>query len=476
MISSLRTHRVLGVAISERAIHLAEFSYSGGIQRLVRSHALNFPEGLSWNDPAAVGRALRDVIRGERWSVAHAIVGLPSRWVMVVPQSLPPLVPAAATDALNLMIERDYPGDSHEWCFDYAGTVTQESKSNVLLTATAKARLTAVQSALAEAGVRAERITSTTMALASQDRSVGATQATIELTTDGATLAISSTGRLTNVERLTGTFSTSAPDGIELFAAQAQRVLSGPMSSDQAPASRLVIWDSTDADPAELMALGQRLGFKTEVNPGLEAYFSGDQRDPKTAPAGEFAGAIALARSGLERRTDDSINFLHSKLAPVARNGATRLRVAGIVAAAALLSAAVYFGVDWYVELGEVAQMQADLTSMKDDVAAARAIVERTRAAEGWFDDRPPMLGCLRDLTQAFPSQGQVIATSLTLRDDRTGTLGGRAQSQEGAFDLLDRLTASGRFSQVKMVYVRQADRSGPGVAFALTFVHSGGE
>lgn len=476
MISRLRTRRMLGVAIDERAIHLAEFSSAGSVPRLVRFHAMSFADGLTWSDPAAIGRALRDAIRQERFSVSHVIVGLPSRWVMVVPQSLPPLAPAAATDALNLMIERDYPGDSQEWCFDYAGTVTQASKSQVLLTATAKARVTAVQMALTEAGVRAERITSTTMALASQDCRVNATQAAIELTTDGATLAICSTGRLTNVDRLTGTLSASDPDGIESFAAQVKRVLSGLIVGDQASLNRLVIWNSIDADSAALEKLGQHLGIKAEVNPGLEAYFNSDQSERQRAQSGEFAGAIALARSGLERCSDDTIDFLHSKLVPEERHSATRLRVAGTVAAAALLSAAVYFGVDWYVELGEVAQMQADLASMKDDVAAARAIVERTRAAEGWFDDRPRMLGCLRDLTQAFPSQGQVTATSLTLREDRTGTLGGRAQSQDGAFDLLDRLTASGRFTQVKMVYVRQADRSGPGVAFALTFVHTGGE
>jgi hypothetical protein len=314
------------------------------------------------------------------------------------------------------------------------------------------------------------------MALACVSAGADKREVMLEITSDGSTMASTRDGQITRVDRLASVQASSEKNRIDSLAAQVRRAIDGLASDETRRPDRLVIWDCDGHDEAALLELGRVLGVETVVNPGLAQQISHASPQGQALEPAMMAGAIALAKSSPATDRERSIDYLHSKLTPAKRSDVTRLRIIGTVAAAALLSAIVYFGVDWYVELGEVAQMRSDLAAMKDEVATAREIVERTRAAEGWFDDRPPMLGCLRDLTQAFPTSGQVSATSLTLRDDRTGTLGGRAQTQEGAFDLLDRLASSGRFSQVKMVYVRQADRSGPGVAFALTFVHKGGE
>ena len=110
---------------------------------------------------------------------------------------------------------------------------------------------------------------------------------------------------------------------------------------------------------------------------------------------------------------------------------------------------------------------------MKADVAAARTNVAHFRLVRGWYESRPPMLDCLRALTMAFPNSGQVWTSSLSLRDDMTGTLTGKATDEKTVLDLMDHLKSSGPFASVQLQQLRQDTR---GVSFSITFTFTGAE
>jgi len=81
-----------------------------------------------------------------------------------------------------------------------------------------------------------------------------------------------------------------------------------------------------------------------------------------------------------------------------------------------------------------------------------------------------------RYCARRYDEAAALCRSSLAVRDDLSGTLAGKATGERNVLELLDRLRASKRFIDVKLLYLRQADRSSRTVAFALTFTYTGKE
>ncbi len=159
-------------------------------------------------------------------------------------------------------------------------------------------------------------------------------------------------------------------------------------------------------------------------------------------------------------------------------------RELAIIVGLLILAGLIYLVADWYSEKMDVEALQTQLDAMKSDVTKAHANLDRIHYARLWFDDRPPVLDCARDLTLAFPSSGQVWSTSLTISNDDfsstlSGTLEGKSQSQEEVLRLLDHLRGSKRFQDVKLKSLQQLNNSqssggqsnsSPVMSFILTF------
>src|SRR3954447_17244158 len=101
-------NKVLGLAFGERGVTACELSRAGGGATAAIGAEFVYPAGVSADDPAALGRALRDFLREHHFSSRRAVVGLPLKWAVVKQKEIPPSSPAALADMLRLQAERDF--------------------------------------------------------------------------------------------------------------------------------------------------------------------------------------------------------------------------------------------------------------------------------------------------------------------------------------------------------------------------------
>jgi hypothetical protein len=170
------------------------------------------------------------------------------------------------------------------------------------------------------------------------------------------------------------------------------------------------------------------------------------------------------------------VNFLHSRLGLVQRKVLGRRAIWAACIGAALGLAGVAFLWTMWSETRDVSALRDKKNRMQADVDQAQRVVKRVSAAAGWYDRRPPLLECLRRLTLAFPEEGRIWTTNLTLKDNLQGVLSGEAVDSKSVLDLLDRLKASGVLPDIKVLYMREKGGSSRDVLFAINFSFSAGE
>ena len=489
MIGSSST--LLGMTVCESGIHIAQVRAERTGPRQTKLAFLRIPQspgGAGWDKPQELGRELRNYLRGLGFGASQAIVGMPGRWLLAQSKPIPPAGLNTAVGILRLGIEREYQADARDWVFDFQGEPSTSQKSSLLLCATPHARLSQVAQMLKEAGVTPKAVTSTLLSLARFTPAPNqADDAVLYLSHDGVELAVRNSAQVVLAERFSpiqpsptqetrgagggsggdsGGGSVGGADPVRLvtLAAQIKRALAGVPGA--AEPRVMTIWNDGVVDAKTLDAL-------TQLIPN--ARLGSASADLGVGDGPILPGPVALALSGLGRRKP-GVDFLKSKLVVDTGSRAMRTRYIALGAGALVVIGAAWFGADWYQQSREVEDLKAQLDSMKSDVAAAQANVDRLSLARGWYDSRPGFLDGVRALTLAFPNGGQVWATSVSLRDDLKGTVVGRAKNERGVIELLDRLRAGKRFTEVKLLYLRQADRTTKSVSFALTFTFTGQE
>ena len=167
------------------------------------------------------------------------------------------------------------------------------------------------------------------------------------------------------------------------------------------------------------------------------------------------------------------MDLLHSRLAPQ-RKLAIGRKVAWAAAVVATLAVAgTALALDWHNDSVEAAELDARLGLMKDDLTDANEVIAQVTFARPWYNQRRSYLGCMRELTLAFPEEGLIWTTSLAVQEDMQVVFSGKAVSESAVLDVLDRLKASKDLSDVKPLYLRKAGRDGRETAFAMSFTYT---
>jgi len=228
---------------------------------------------------------------------------------------------------------------------------------------------------------------------------------------------------------------------------------------------RLIVWDETGADDEALGGIGQAIGL-TAVR--------GDMRslavlDAASARGGSRATPVALAAPMLAGRRPE-IDFLHPRIAPPKVQH--RSRRTGFIAAGAAL--VVLVGALMYADL---AKIERQVTAADDEMRRlepafklARPFVNDMQFAEAFQGKRSIYLTCLADATAALPADGQTYLTSFHLHANMKGEFVGRSGNAQEIFGMLDKLSAGGRFMELR----RRIDArgTGPETSFYVTFTY----
>ncbi len=75
----LSARDMLGLAIGEKEIHIAEVAASGGTGRVVRCARFAIPAGMSWDKPQELGAKLGMFLSEQKLGTRRAVVGFPGR-------------------------------------------------------------------------------------------------------------------------------------------------------------------------------------------------------------------------------------------------------------------------------------------------------------------------------------------------------------------------------------------------------------
>jgi hypothetical protein len=466
--------KMLGLAVTERSITAVEVGVVHGRRHVLHAAEFPMPGGDAPQDPALLGKELRQFLRQNRFSASRAVVGIGTRWLVAKEQSLPPTAADLMAGVLSLAAEREFASDPKDLAVDYSGPVDSSEGQSVLLVAAPRRNVDHLLATARAAGLTVAAVTSSTMALASATGGpASARRLVLYLSPTATELSVSSGGGFRMVRRLAtslpaATAARSCPeedrlDGLADELRQVITLLPGAKTPPQGP--DLLIWNASGLPAAALGRLGERLPLAVRL---CEYPADLGISDGPAAPAGEFVAAAALALAGLDSRTL-AVDLVHSRLNPRKRFALRRKFAWAVGLAAAVLLAGIALLVDLQREEQEVQDLKDRLDSMKDSLAAAKDVVDKADFARGWYDRRPRHLDCLRELTLAFPAEGRIWTTSLAIGEDLRVLLSGKAADGRAVLEVLDRLTANRKFSDVKHLYTREVGGGSQEVSFAIS-------
>ena len=479
------SRKMLGLEVTERSITAVETSVAHGRQAVLHAAEFPMPEGDAAREPAALGRALRQFLKQNRFSCSRCVIGLGTRWLAAREKSLPPTSAELASGMLSLAAEREFASDPKDLVLDYTrpvdcrqGDSSTGQGQSVLLVAAPRRNVDHLLATAEEAGLVVTAITSSTMALAaatagaSQRVATATLRLVLYLSPGGADLCVQSGGgfcllRSLPVAAPAGADASAEDSWVSDLAGELHRVLAllpGASASAQAP--ELVIWNSSGLPAKAVGALGERLSLAAR----LCAYPSdlGLADSPPAAPVVAPAAATALAMAGLQDGLT-AVDFLHSRLSPRKRSALGRKAVWAAGLAALVVTGCLALLLQWQRQSQEVEDLSGKLAEMKPAIAAAKDVVDKTAFARGWYDRRPRFLDCLRELTLAFPAEGRIWATSLGIGEDMKALLQGKASDEGAVLEVLDHLTKSPKFSDVKPLYIREVGGGSSEVSFAIS-------
>jgi hypothetical protein len=475
-----RATSYLGLAISERAVTCAEVAVRGAGGTARQTATFTMPAELSLDaQPESVGTVLGVFLREHNFTAKRCVVGVPARWLIAVEKEVPPSDPTAARAMLRLQAERLAVAESGEVVFDFAGKPDSSVASKVLLVGMLRNRLERIEKIAAAAGLELEAVTSSGLTLASCATGKG----------DGAGLLVLQRGggeivwRHKDAPRMLRHVAISAVNGhgsvnMAPLTAELRRAITFAQSNGSG--RDLLLLDGVGLEPAQVDELSERLGVR--LTSGRNSDVCGIASQTSTTAPGEhrepparFAPAMSLALAGA-RPELRPLDFKHSRLAPekVSRFGDRTLWavVGGVVALLAIISLYVVS----YQRQKQLDEMNTWLADNKAQIKTAQTNVDRLKYARGFFETRPPVLDCLRELSLAFGENDRAWVSTFVLPQNGKGTITGRAADDGTILAVVDRLKKNPKFIDVKGPNTQQADARTREVTFTVTFTFASTE
>jgi hypothetical protein len=466
-LKSPRYNKVIGLSLGEQSLLAAEVAL-GEKPAVKRAAEFAYPEGVTLDNAAALGKALGEFLRANGFAARHAAVGIPVRWLAVKAKDVPPADAATLAEILRLQTEGEFSAELKELVYDYTG-----ASPSVMLIATQKKYVDAAAALCEAAGLTAVAVTPSAVALGS------ATSRTTSA--DAMVLAVSAAGAEFTAQN--GTSPVAVKPLRSASTGEVRRAVSA-VSSHASP-RELVLWDGLGVDAR---ALGSGLGIPLQA---AELGALGVEAASLNGTGSKFAPAVAVALEVMGDRTL-AIDFLHSRLAPPKQPLVPRWAVYATVLVVLLIGGLVWAYTDLQHQQVQLNADSAKLLKMKDPIASADAFVSKVNFARAWHSDDVRYLACLRDLTQAVPGDDdQTYATNLLIREQTqtlkggkvvqtgllTGTLAGKTseEGQQRVQKILDRLYQNPNFVEVKPGGSQNVGR-GREVSFQISFTYRPGK
>jgi hypothetical protein len=415
----VRNRKVLGVAFEDRYAVVSEVCLARGGRRVERVGEFQFPEDAGWQDPQRLGKALGQFLRQGRFRANRAVIGLPAKWLVAREVTVPPAAPAATADIVRLEAEREFAPDPGALGLDYADALDAREARPVFLIGALRERLNQVQAVAEAARIKLLAVTSSGLAVSAATTDFKAPVGiTLMLRPGNSELVARVGGHFCFMQHVlipepAAAGAQAAPGGlIAALETQVRRVI-GTVTRSHAGqgAAELTIWDALGLPTDTLPGMAAHLGFDVQ----LRSQLPGVSQTGEGPALVRFVPATALGISGLNGHRPP-IDLLHSRLLPPPKRLLGRRALLAVSAAAAVFAILVALAVLWRSEQASVSDMKRQYDLRKPQIDVAQGLVDKIALARDWYEDRPRLLDCLRELTLATSADGRVWFTKVTIK------------------------------------------------------------
>ena len=468
------TRTLLGLAIDEFGISVAEVRIRPGRPQVQRLGQLSFEEKLNSDNAKDIGQKLRQFLRINHFSSKQAIVGFPTKWVVAKEIVVPPASPDALSGMLNIQAERAFSLNTNDLAFDYCGRTSASEQSKVLLLAARREIVEQIRELTHAAGLDVRSITVSALAFGktlsqtSPEHQFGlyARPTYCELWTqvNGNPVSIQHVPLVTK--------NRTTDEHVELLTSTIQRLILWSSQRDYSPPYRLTIFDGYGLSDELIERLNKQLRPQIAVANGSAGLLSAGVSSPDSPEESQSIAAVAIAVTAVDA-DKPSIDFLNPRMGLKKTSSRKSITIWASIIGAVCLMALVAVFADWQSDRRYIATYTQELELMSEDITAAREVVDNILYATSWTSQEPVFLNCLRELALAFPEEPVIWATNLRLSEN-AGALVGKAVDEESFYGVLDKIKQHEAFNNVQMIHIRNAGRDSREKEFAVNFEFRG--
>jgi len=281
-----RSRHVLGIAVGEKCLCVGQIGVAGALPAAAPV-IFTFPPGISLDQPRELGLALRQFLAHHQLDARHAILGVPSRWLICKPVNIPPADTATAQELLWIQATATVPSDLGTFTFDYLGEPNLSEPRDLLLLGLGAVRREQLLGMASAANLKPLAIRSTAVALAQATIAHAPRAVIITAAAEGIDVLTQHNQRTTSLRHV-GPITATQP-----LLAQLRRILlsAAPTISSTDPLAQpvpaqtwdaIVIWDEVGLSPALWSALESIAGGISLIRAKLD-WAQAAHRPPKAA-------------------------------------------------------------------------------------------------------------------------------------------------------------------------------------------------
>ena len=155
---------LLGLAVDEVGVMVAEIGGRAGRLQVRRVGHWAFPTPFEAGQVQELGRQLKQFLHANHFSSKHAIVGIPTKWIVAREIVAPPASTEALAGLLAIQAERAFSLNASELVFDYCGQPSPSESRKVMLLAARRQVVDQIQEMATSAGLQVKSVTVSALA------------------------------------------------------------------------------------------------------------------------------------------------------------------------------------------------------------------------------------------------------------------------------------------------------------------------
>jgi len=453
---SKRLTSLLGLTLDGSRLEGVVLRRTNGSLQLLQSFSAALTLDPLTAAPELVAREIRNQLDAAAVRERNCIVGVPLKWTLTGQTELPQLAAADAASLLQIEAERSFPCDLATLRMADSRCVLPAGKQYVTLAGISNSQLATLEQILTAAKLKTVGISLGLSALQPPGGessngvlalSVGESHVGLQITAGGGVAALRALEGAIENEGSRRSLNAG-------LVSRETRVTLGQLPAELRATVKLIrIFGPRElaqplADEMELRF--EPGGLRVEV---VSAYMPGEFGVQLPLDA-SLSAAFSLAA---RRLVDQAAPFEFLLPKPTllqqfsAKYSSGKLKTVGAIAAGVL----VVFGGLFMFQQVQLMLLNSQWNKMEAKVTELDGLQQDIQQFRPWFDDSFINLSIMRQLTLAFPEDGEVTAKTVDIHDGNVVTCTGTAQSQAALLKTYGQLRGMGGVTQLQMQSIR---------------------